>query len=141
MDELAPALDEATCRAALVAPNLPPVVLEIFDGTHADGALSLTLGPPDYLFIPGHGLPPSIVPMWGPGTLITAFDPTDGLFKRFSLELPEHPTTFGPSFRDVAADLLVGLLELEFESEAVRQAAVALEYDGLDQLIDRLQLE
>lgn len=130
-------LNRIKCRKKLVALSLPKIVLDIFDGKEIPKELRYRCDSPSYSF--GEDLPDglSIVPLWECGISITSYCESEpkGKFIKFSLESPGEIRIFGSSFKSVAADLLIYCWEDDISDIRLKELAVLLEFDRIDELI------
>lgn len=125
-------------RARLIEQRLPPLVLEIFDGTAKAPGLNYRCQDPWRVFSIWSESLRDFVPMWECGVVVTGLDLSDGCFVKFSLEAPDEPWERFSKFSHVVADLLIDLWEDEIDDPDLEELAKQFEFEGLEPLLKGL---
>lgn len=127
-----------TARAKLEDQRLPPLVLEIFEGTAELAGLEYRCQSPHHVFATSPESLRNFVPMWECGVVATGLDLSDGRFVKLSLEDPDAPWMRFSKFSHLVADLLIVLWEDEIEDPALEELARKFEFEGLARLLEDL---
>lgn len=129
-------------RRQLLALQLPPAVLDIFDGKPPHPALEYRCREPFYVFATDiDALDENLIPLWECGISVTAYrhHKRGGTFVKFSLEAPDEFTVLGATFPALVASVLAVLWEDAASEVELREVAALMEFKEIERLIRELK--